>query len=70
MQPKTQSPNQKVDKWLSFNFFFLRDHSSITSAKKWSGWGQKMAIFADLSTIYAYVGGWMGEPKKAKNMLT
>ena len=29
-----------------------------------------MAIFADLSTIYAYVGGWMGGPKKAKNMLT
>ena len=30
MQPKTPSPNQKVDKWLSFNFFFLTQINDIS----------------------------------------
>ena len=43
-----------------------RDHSSITSAKKWVGGVRKWQFLLIYSTIYADVGG----PKKAKNMLT
>ena len=35
----------------------------VGGVRKW----QFLQIY---STIYADVGGWVGEPKKAKNMLT
>ena len=34
-------------------------------SKEVGEWGQKMAIFADLRTYHADVGGWVG-PKKLK----
>jgi hypothetical protein len=47
----------------------ISDHPSITSAKRWvGGWGQKMAIFAELQVLFMLT--WVGGPKKAKNMLT
>jgi hypothetical protein len=37
--------------------------------KEVGGWGQKMAIFADLQ-YYLCWRRWVGGPKKDKNMLT
>jgi hypothetical protein len=49
---------------------YIRDHSSITSAKRWVGGVRKWQFLLIYSTIYADVGGWVGRPKKAKNMAT
>ena len=38
-------------------------------SKEVGGWGQKMAIFADLQCYLCWTR-WVGGPKKAKNMLT
>ena len=46
-----------------------RDHSSITTAKRWVGGVRKWQFLLIYSTIYAD-GRWEGGPKKAKNMLT
>ena len=40
-----------------FYFLFLRDHSSITSAKRWVGGVRKWQLLLIYSTIYADVGG-------------
>ena len=36
----------------------LRDHSSVTSAKRWVGGVRKWQFLQIYSTIYAYIGGW------------
>ena len=41
----------------------LRDHSSITSAKRWVGGVRKWQFLLIYSTIYADVGGWVGLKK-------
>ena len=52
----------------------LRDHSSITSAKRWVGGVRKWQFLLIYSTINAdvggWVGGWVGGSKKPKIMLT
>ena len=50
--------------WHKYNLH--RDHSSITSAKRWVGGVRKWQFLLIYITIYSDVGG----PKKAKNMLT
>ena len=58
----------KTDKFL-FQIYFM-DHSYITSAKGLDGWGQRMAILADVHYyIYAdIVGGWIrNSPKMCRN---
>ena len=48
----------------------LKDHSSITSAKRWvGGWGQKMAILLIYSTIYGGVGGWAYKSQKHADVI-
>ena len=49
----------------------LRDHSSITSAKRWVGGVRKWQFLRIYSTIYADVGGWVGlrKPKNADVIL-
>ena len=50
-------------------YFTTRDHSSITSSKRWvGGWGQKIAIFDDLQYCKSSKR-WVGGPKKVKNMM-
>jgi hypothetical protein len=38
----------------------VRDHSSITSAKRWVGGVRIWQFLLIYSTIYADVGGWVG----------
>ena len=45
----------------------LREHSSITSSKRWVG--SEMAIFDDLQ-YWKSSKRWVGGPKKVKNMMT
>ena len=49
--------------------FLLRNHSSITSSKRWvGGLGQKMVIFDDLQYCKSSKR-WVGGPRKVKNMM-
>ena len=41
----------------------VRDHSSITSAKRWVGGVRKWHFLLIYSTIYADLGGWVGLKK-------
>ena len=41
-----------------FYWYSIRDHSSITSAKKWVCGARKWNFLLIYSTIYADVGGW------------
>ena len=49
----------------NYHLFFrsLRDHSSITSAKRWVGGVRKWQLLLIYSTIYADVVGWVGLKK-------
>ena len=72
MQTKYVSSPYHRNQMPSFNFLILvlmkttilslRDHSNITSAKRWVGSenGNFLLIY---STIYADVGGWVGLKK-------
>ena len=75
---QTLSVRDQVCTYFNFvfkNFLIIRDHSSITSSKRWVGGVRKMAIFDDVqhylvfmltfSTIYADVG-WVGQKKSKK----
>ena len=58
--------------WWDLTHIFFQLHRGPFKyyvSKDVAGWGQKMAIFADLQ-YYLYWLRWVGEPKKAKNMLT
>ena len=49
----------------NYHLFFrsLRDHSSITSAKRWVGGVRKWQLLLIYSTINAHVGWWVGLKK-------
>ena len=47
-----------------------RNHSSITSSKRWVGGVKKWQFFMIYSTVNHQRDGWVGGPKKAKNMFT
>ena len=48
----------------------VRDHSSITSAKRWVGGVRKWQFLLIYGTIFADCRRWVGGSKKAKDMLT
>ena len=46
----------------------VRDHSSITSSKRWVGGVRKWQFLMIYSTVNHQ--SWVGGPKKVKNMMT
>ena len=49
--------------WVWVDLDLSRDHSSITSAKRWLGGVRKWQFLMIYSTIYADVSGWVGLKK-------
>ena len=54
---------------LSFGPFVFRDHSSITSAKRWVGWAIKWQFLLIYTTIYVDVGGWVKRRQKHADVI-
>ena len=52
-----------IDFYITLPYTLTRDHSSITSAKRWVGGVRKWHFLLIYSTIYADVGGWVGLKK-------
>ena len=65
-----QNGHNSLNGYRKMMLILERDHSSITSAKRWVGGVRKRQFLLIYSTIYADVSAWVGGPKKAKNMLT
>ena len=69
-QNLTFNNNSNHSDFVKIEYDGLRDHSSITSSKKWVvGWVQKMAIFDDLQFCKSSKR-WAGGPRKVKNLMT
>ena len=58
--PHLQLQNSRAlyNRNLRITLILIRDHSSITSAKKWMGGVRKWQFLLIYSTIYIDVGGW------------